>query len=259
MNELRSKRRPNRRAVAIIVATAAAALVAGGVVTAVVVTNAEAEETARQCAAALDLATTATTQTEEALANADASLTAVETTALPDTDGWTSGAYGDRPAGAELTSSVIDARTTVEDASVPNDCADRAEAKVITDAALVATNAVASLDESVAALNVDFELFQVEETARIAAEIEAARIAAEEAARVAAEAEAARVAAEAEAARQAAAQRQTWRPSGGSGSGGGGHPAPSFPNGGSFGVGVGGPNDAPCLTDNGMGGTMPCE
>lgn len=254
MNERPSKRRPTRRAAAIV---AAVALVVGGAVTAVVVTKAEAEETARQCAAALELTGTAATQAKQALANADASLTAVEAIALPATEGWTSGPYADRPEGAVLISTVIDARATLEAAAVPNDCTDRGEAEDISGAALIVTDAVASLDEQVAALAQDFEVFQIEETARVAAEVEAARIAAEEAARKAAEeAEAARVAAEAEAARQAAAQRQAWRPSGGGGNQGS---APPVSNGGSFGVGTASGNDATCLTDNGMGGTRPCD
>ncbi|MFK0403330.1 hypothetical protein ACIQTT_13425 [Microbacterium sp. NPDC090225] len=204
------------------------------------------------------------------LARADTALEAVAATTLPDTEGWVSADYADRPgaeegdageagaarpSGAERIAVVADGRSSLADAAVTDECADRDEAAAIGERAEATTADAAALDESVAALTEDFADFQAEETARIAAEIEAARLAAEAEARRLAEEEAARQAAAEEAARQQAAQRN-WSDGGSrppANSGGTPPAAGGPPPGGQVGGGPVG-----CVADNGMGGTRPC-
>ena len=175
-------------------------------------------------------------------------------------------AIAGRASGAELIASVSTARGALVKIAIPTKCTERDSAAKILALAAKSTSATKTLYASVTLLVADFAVFQVDEAARIAAEIEAARVAAEaEAARVAAEAAAA------EAARVAAAQRAAAaRPSSGSvrsgttttrppssGSSGGG--SSSSGGGGPIGGGFGPPiNTGPCRTSNGMGGTMPC-
>ena len=80
--------------------------------------------------------------------------------------------------------------------AIPTDCTERDSATKILALTAKSTASTRTLDTSVTVLVADFAVFQVDETAHIAAEIKAARVAAE----------AARVATEAEAAREAAAQ-----------------------------------------------------
>jgi uncharacterized membrane protein YgcG len=272
-------------------------LIAGGItLTSVRVANANAEETARQCTVALKEGASATTLAAASLAATDSALVAVTSTTLP-TDGGPSTAYADRPgapvaavaatdgvpavaeiaavparlSGADLVGAATTARAALAEIVIPTTCTERDQANHIGTLATTSTVATGTLDTGVTAMTADFAVFQTEEAARIAAEIEAARIAAEiEAARVAAEAEAARVAAEAEAARVAAenaaynarsnsssggsssgGSSSGGSSSGGSSSSGGGHPS----GGGQVGAGTKGGG---CLTSNGMGGTKPC-
>lgn len=257
---------------------AVVALATAGTVTAVTIANAEAEETARQCAVATELSTVAI---DNANVVADASrdaLGAVQTVDLPETEGWTSSPYADRvgaeanaatdttsevPArasAAELIASVADGLAEMEKLWSPITCTDREQAADITEAAEAFDAASAKLNEEVATLTADFAAFQEDEKVRIAAELEAARIAAQqEAARLAAE-EAERQRAAEEAARQQSTQRSTTNSgtNGGSsgnsnGSNGGSKPSGPPPGGQ---VGNGAPSGPIC--DNGMGGTRPC-
>jgi hypothetical protein len=259
-------------------------ILAGGItVTSVSVANANAEETARQCTLALKDGATATKAAKASITAADEALDAVQSVTLPGEAG-TSTDYAARPAveaveavaavpgrasGAELIVDVTEGSAALATITIPTTCVERDEAETI--AALVAGSKTAAtvLDTSAETLLADFAVFQTDEGARIAAEIEAARVAAEkEAARVAAE-EAARKAAEVEAARKAAARN-------GRGGGGGGESAPKSGGGGyksspksggggggstppSGGGGVG-PKPPPgtCLVDNGHGGVAAC-
>jgi hypothetical protein len=295
-NTSTKSKKPSRRLVAILATTLL--VVIGGTITSVSVANAAAEETARQCAVALKSGTSATKAAAASVVRADGALEAVKSLALP-TNGWTSTDYAARhgveavaaveavpaieasegveavaaveavaevPArasGAEQIATVTDTRAELTKIKIPAKCAERDEAAAIVALVTKSTTTTKALDTSAEALTADFSAFQVEETARIAAEIEAARIAAE--------IEAARIAAEIEAARVAAQRPTTQRPSGGSsdgggkvsrppsGGGGGSAPAPRPPSGGGGGglVGPGG-GGAPCWTDNGTGGLKPC-
>jgi hypothetical protein len=162
-------------------------------------------------------------------------------------------AVAERPSGADLISRVSGDRASLAKIKIPTKCIEREDATKITSVTKGAKTATMQLDAGVTILLADFAVFQTEESARIAAEIEAAR--------VAAEAEAARVAAAAaEAARQAAAARpSTPRGSAGGGggsSGGGGAVTPPRGGGGGL-VGPGGGGSV-CWTDNGTGGLKPC-
>lgn len=249
------KRRPSKKAIAIIAAIAV--LLAGGItITSVSVARADAAETARQCTAALKSGATASQTADASVAAADQALETVTVTALPDTDGWESGVYAERPAveaveaveavpaaegvegveaveavagrpsAAELTGAVTDSRDALAAVTIPTTCVERDDAAAITALADDTGAASVRLDEHVAVLAEDFAAFQVEETARITAEKEAARKKAEEeAARKKAE-EAAKKAAEQAAARKRAQQQWTapkspTRKSGSSGSSGG--------------------------------------
>ena len=179
-----------------------------------------------------------------------------------------------RTSGAEMITRTTAARGALAKVSAPVKCEERETATRITALTAKSASATKTLDTRATAMAGDFAVFQVDETARITAEIEAARVAAEaEAARVAAEAAAAEAAAT-EAARVATAQRTaarpstggvrtgtgtgTTRPPSGGVSGGGSSGTPSG-GGGPVGGGFGAPiNTGPCRTSNGMGGTMPC-
>ncbi len=273
--------RPSKRLVVML--AAGLLVVAGGItLTSVGVASAAADETARQCAVALKDSAAVTTSRTVSLAKADAALEAVKSVALPAKAG-TSTVYAARPgnaevkavpaveavpavaaepavaaiagrsSGAELIASVSTARRAPVKIAIPTKCTERDSATKIL--ALTAKSAASTrtLDSSVTVLVADFAVFQVDETARIAAEIEA------EAARVAAEAAAA------EAARVAAAQHAAAsRPSSGSvrsgsssagGSWSGG--SSGTPGGGGGQVGTGAGTGTP-RCDNGMGGFMPC-
>jgi len=289
-------RKPSKRLVAILIA--GVLVLAGGItVTSVTVANAAAEETARQCAVALKSDTAAAKTAATSLESADAALEAVKSLALPGDQGWTSTDYAarpgaaaieavaaveaaegveavtgvdavaERPSGADLITRVSDDRASLAEIKIPTECIERDDAAKVTSVTKAAKTATMQLDAGVTILLADFTVFQTEESARIAAEIEAARIAAEiEAARVAAEAEAARVAAAAaEAARQAAAARPS-PPRGSTGggaaappksSGGGGGGAVTPPRGGGGGQ-VGPGNGGVQLCDNGFGGVKAC-
>lgn len=267
-----------KRRTAALIAAAAAVVITAGVITAVSVASAEAAETERRCTAATERAAATSTTVARTLSAADDALAAVHVVDLPDTDGWTSSAYADRaggdaiaatdtasavaarPSASELTTAVTDARTALDDIVIPTGCEDRDQAARIVVSANAADAAIVTADEHVAALTADFAAFQVEETERIAAELEAARIAAEqEAARLAAEeAERQRVA-------QEAARRQSWSNSNSGVSEGsrwnsnqsssGGSKPSGPPPGGQVGDGN---NNGVSVCDNGVGGTRPC-
>ena len=226
--------RPRPKLVAVL--TAAVLVIGGGVAALVGVTQYNAE-TARLCEVALGTASDALETKQVSLSAADNALKAIETTELP--DGGTSTLYADMPAvkaavatdtavavearrsGAEMIAAVVKAQTALVDANVTDECDDRNQAIIITEASAVATAAAESLDEAVVALGDDFATFQVEESARLAAEKKAAEeAAAAEAARLATE-----QAAEAERQRQAEQDSYDGGDSyggGGDGNGGGG-------------------------------------
>ncbi len=233
------RRRPRRRTIAIL---SVAGLVAAGVITGTTVVY--ANETARQCDVALDLASTAATTSEKSVAGADSALELITSVDLPDTKGWKSTVYTDRPAveaveaksaskgekaveavaarpsGADFTRDVIDTRDELLAIEIAAVCGDRDEAATITAAAERTTSTATVLDERVEALTADFATFQADEKARITAEkkVAAKKAAAEKARKIAAakKAKAAKKAAE-EAARKAAASRQSSSRSGSSG------------------------------------------
>jgi hypothetical protein len=281
--------------------TAGVLILAGGITfTSVSVTNANAEETARQCTVALTDGAKAAKATKASIATADEALEAVKSITLPNEAG-TSTDYAARPAveaiaaveavpaveasegveavpaveaveavparasGTDLITAVSDDSAALVKIKIPTECAERDEAAAIT--ALVATSktATTALDMSSEAVLADFAVFQTDEAARIAAEIEAARVAAEaEAQRLAAE-EAARQAAAAEAARKAAPRSggggYTKPPS--SGGGGGSYtppapkPAPAPPSGGGQ-VGPGSGGGTGCWTVDANGAQRRC-
>lgn len=281
----------------LIAIIAAVTIIAGTVtLTSVNVARANAEETTRLCDVAVKDGASAMKVAQASTAAADAALLAVKVVELPAAAGTSTdyaaragapavpavpaaeavpavAAVPARPSGADLIGSTTAARAALQKIRTPTTCVDRAQAERITAVATVTAAATKTLDTSVKAVTADFVVFQTEETARIAAEIEAARVAAEaEAARVAAEAEAARAAAEAEAERAAENAADNARSSsGGSGggsssgtggsSGGGGSSSGSAPHSGPPNGGLVGPGGNPggvCWTSNSMGGSKPC-
>ena len=210
----------------------AAALVVSGGIAAVIGINAYSTETTRLCDAALAKAETAHNVAQAAVSSADEALTAVESTELP--DGATSTAYADRPAaeatddtearpsGAALIEDVTSRSDSLALTTEPEQCGDREQAERLTLDSEAIVSDVDTLNEAMTALLADFEQFQVDESARIAAEKKAAE--------EAAAAEAARVAAEQAAAEEAARQAEqsysggdyTGGSSGGGGNSGGG-------------------------------------
>lgn len=267
-----------KRRTAVLVATTAVVVLTAGVITVASIASAEAAETERLCTVATERAAATGATVSRTLSAADDALAAVQVVDLPDTDGWTSSVYADRaggdaiaatdtapavaarPSASALTTAATEARTALDDIVIPKTCEQRDDASRIVASTDAAETAITAVDESVAALTTDFAAFQVEETERIAAEIEAARIAAEqEAARLAAEeAERQRVA-------QEAARRQSWSNSSNgvsNGSRGNSNPSSSGgskpsvpPQGGQIGDGN---NNGISVCDNGMGGTRPC-
>ena len=283
-------------------------LVIAGSVTVISVGVANAEETTRLCAVGLDEGARATTSAKAASKSAETALETVKSTALPGGAG-TSANYADRPgvtaipavtaveasvgveavagvgavaaraSGTDAISDVTSALASLVKVKILTECDDRDQAATISGQVSAAKTATKTLDADVEALTGDFTVFQSDETARIAAEIEAARVAAEvEAARVAAETEAARVAANAAraAAEQAAAEEASYSDSsdsgssysgsstgggtssGGGASSGGGTSSGGRPSGPPLGGGMGFGDSGQCLTSNGMGGTKLC-
>ncbi|WP_194085989.1 hypothetical protein [Cryobacterium suzukii] len=166
-------------------------------------------------------------------------------------------AFPARASGTELISDVSAASTGLANitiAAVPP-CATRDQVASITATNSTAATATTALTASVAVLTSDFAVFQTEEAARIAAEIEAAR--------VAAEAEAARVAAAAaqEAARVAANQATAKKSASSGSSGGGSTSGGSGSKNGDCCAGAFGPDKSDgtgCRIDNGVGGFYSC-
>ncbi|WP_194088336.1 hypothetical protein [Cryobacterium serini] len=221
--------------------------------------------------------TAAGTSTDYAARGAVESVAAVEAVTASDGVEAVAGveAVPARASGADLVSDVSASRAALTQTKLATTCTDRDQASALTAQVAQSTTATKVLNAGIAVLMSDFAVFQTDEAARIAAEIEAARVAAEaaaaEAARVAAEAaaaEAARVAAAAEAARvaanQAAAKRAAGSNSGSSGggstsggySGGGG--SSGRPGGGGGGVGTSTSDGTGCRVDNGVGGFYSC-
>jgi hypothetical protein len=293
-DEVNIKKMPHKKLFAML---AAVVLIAGGItLTSVSVANANAEETARLCAVATESSTSIAASAKASLGTADSALVAVTVLDLPDGAGTTTEyaavpaveaveavtavgasegveavagveAVPARDSGAEVAAVVTAARMALAKIKIVTECTTRDQAAAITSKTRDTTKATKALDTRVETLLADFNTFQSNEAARIAAEVEAARVAAEiEAARVAAETEAARVAAAAEADRVAAnAAAEDASPdddpdTGSSYSGGGASSGGSGSYGiggsGSFDMGFG--NSGGCLTSNGMGGTMPC-
>lgn len=282
----------NRRKRTVATVAVIAVLLAGGITaTGVTIARADAEETARQCAAALKAGASAAAARTTSIEKAGSVLEDVTSVDLPGTDGWTSTPYAERPSvpavqavpasdsseevkavparpsAAELIATVTDARAALTKITIPTECEERDEAVSTTAAAKKARTSTSSLDDGTVALRADFSLFQTEEIGRITAEKEAARkkAEAEAAAKKAAEEAAQKKAAE-EAAKKAASRRNNSGSGGGTshkGSGGGTdagggatEPAPR-PRGGG-GVGPGGDAGGKCWTSNGKGGLMPC-
>ena len=246
---------PKRSKKALIAWIAAGALVLGGGATAAVIgVNSYNAETTRLCATANDAATQASKTANTAQGAAADALTAVESTELPDSAG-TSTLYAERPAveeipaqkaegdqpevkavparprGQEFIDEVKQAQSALTKAEkqLADICETRDDAQSITAQAEAVQKSAKALQSATKELADDFEVFQADEAARIAAEAaaaEAARIAAEQAAAEAAAAEAA-----------AAAQYNEydysyddysggdsgWSGGGGSGGGGGNH------------------------------------
>ena len=255
--------KPSKRLVVML--AAGLLVVAGGItLTSVGVASAAADETARQCAVALKDSAAVTTSRTASLAKANAALEAVKSVALPANAGTSTvnaarpgvaavkavpavEAVAGRASGAELIASVSTARRAPVKIAIPTKCTERDSATKILALTAKSTALTRTLDTSVTVLVADFAVFQVDETARIAAEIEASRVAADaEAARVAAEAAAA------EAARVAAAQHAAAsRPSSGgvrsgSSSAGGSSSGGSSGTPGGGGVGLGNPPPGTC-------------
>ncbi|HYI33991.1 MAG TPA: hypothetical protein VEX88_11065 [Glaciibacter sp.] len=274
--------KPRKRLIAML---AAVVILAGSItLTSVGVANANAEETARLCAVALSEGASATGAAKAFTAAATEGLEAAESTTLP-ADAGTSTSYADRPAvaaveavravgasegvaavtgipaikarasGADFIGDVTDARGALVKIKISTECTERDEAAAVAASTEKAEVATAALDASVKALTADFAVFQANEAARIAAEIEAARIAAEQAAA----AEAARIAAEQAAAEAAASYNSgsgysgDGSSGGSSGGGGGGGGRPS--GGGQVGPGI---DHGLCWTSDGTGGQKPC-
>jgi uncharacterized membrane protein YgcG len=278
----------------LIAGLAASLIVLGGGITASAVgVGSYNAETASICVAAVKTSASAAASAKTALAASDTVLLAVTVLELPLTaDGAAAGTstdYAARPAvksvaaveavlasdgvetvagveavparasGADLVSDVNASRAALVQTKLSDTCTDRDQAAAVTAQVAQSTTASAALDAGVVILTSDFAVFQTDEAARIAAEIEAARVAAEAAA-----AEAARVAAEgaaAEAARVAANQAAGYNSGssgGGSTSGGysGGSGSSGRPGGG--GVGTGTSDGTGCRVDNGVGGFYSC-
>ncbi|GAA1604250.1 hypothetical protein [Leucobacter chromiireducens] len=205
---------------ALIAWIAAGALVLGGGIAATAISvNSYNAETARLCATATDAAALASKTAKTTQLAASDGLTAVEDTVLPDSAG-TSTLYAERPAveeipaqkaegdkpaveavparpsGQELIDSVTDAQAelTKAEKGLASACETRDDAAAITAQVEAVQQSATALDSATEELADDFEVFQADEAARIAAEAaaaEAARIAAEQAAAEAAAAEAA--------------------------------------------------------------------
>lgn len=280
----------NRRRTALI--AAAAVVILGGVAVGTGVTVAANAETVRQCDVARGKLTKASAAAKKATAAAAAAVKGSEVTSLPNTDGWTSTKYADKPAataqpkgssGKDRLTAVATQQQKLQTLATSPTCESRDDAAAVAARAADAEATAKRLSAAATELTDDFHTFQADETTRITAEKAAAQKAAEEAAaKQAAEAAAAKQAAAAEAARQAAARSAT-APKTSTGTGAApsrttsGAPAtggtssgqddrvtspwgstaprkgPDFVGGGSVGSGGGG-----CWTDNGMGGTKPC-
>ncbi len=201
----------------IAIAAAVALVLGGGVASAVAVSNYNAETQAR-CVTATEGAAQARTTAKTAQQGADAALKAAESTVLP--DGGTSTKYADRaaveavkaqqaegdkpavkavparPSGQEFIDEVKQAQSALTKAEkqLADTCETRDDAQSITAQAEAVQKSAKALQSATKELADDFEVFQADEAARIAAEAaaaEAARIAAEQAAAEAAAAEAA--------------------------------------------------------------------
>jgi len=207
---------------ALIAWIAAGALVLGGGIAATAISvNSYNAETARLCATATDAAALASKTAKTTQLAASDGLTAVEDTVLPDSAG-TSTLYAERPAVEEIPaqkaegdkpevkavparpsgqeridevkqaqSALTKAEKQLADTPV---CQARDDAQSITAHTEAVQKSAKALQSATAELADDFEVFQADEAARIAAEAaaaEAARIAAEQAAAEAAAAEAA--------------------------------------------------------------------
>ncbi len=284
-----------RRTIAIAVAVAAVVIL-GGVGVGTGVTVAANAETVRQCNAARGKLSKADTVAKKATAAASAAVKASEGTKLPDTDGWTSSKYADKPAstaqpkgssGKDRLNAVAAEQEKLQSLATNPTCESRDDAEAVTARATAMMKTSTRLTTAATDLTDDFQTFQADETTRITTEKAAAKKAAEEAAaKKAAEAEAARQAQAAAASAQQAAARAAAAPQTSNGAGTtqrstGGAPAtggatsgqgdrvtspwgstaprkgPDFVGGGSVG-GTPGQGPVRCVTDNGHGGTMPC-
>lgn len=210
---------------ALIAWIAAGALVLGGGIaaTALSVSSYNAE-TARLCVAATDAAAQASKTASTAQQAAADELTAVESTELPDSAG-TSTLYAERPAVEEIPAQkaegdqpevkAVPARPSGQDfidevkqaqsaltkaeKQLADTCETRDDAQSITAQAEAVQKSAKALQSATEELIEDFEIFQADEAARLAAEKKAAEeAAAAEAARIAAEEAAAAAAWEAE-------------------------------------------------------------
>ncbi|WIE81486.1 hypothetical protein [Curtobacterium sp. MCSS17_016] len=206
---MKSRRRTAVIAVAVVI-------VIGGVAAGTGVAVAANAETVRQCDVARGKLTAADTAAKKANAAARAAVKGSETTNLPNTDGWTSKKYADKPAstaqpkgssGQDRLGAVASQQKKLQSLATSPLCESRDDADAVTARATALTNASGRLTAAAKELEDDFTTFQADETTRIAAEhAAAAKKAAEEAAaKQAAEEEAARQTQAAEAARQAAA------------------------------------------------------
>ena len=178
------KPRSRKRLVAML-ATGALILAGGITVVSATASRASAEETVRICTAALDKGASATRDAVASTAAADKALGAVKSTTLPK-DAGTSTKYAQRPAikaaktvparasGADVISDVTQSRTALVETKIPTQCTDRDQADAIGSVIEQHSTAAKVLDTSVTALQVDFTVFQADETKHIAAEKAAA-------------------------------------------------------------------------------------
>ncbi|MGW8431117.1 hypothetical protein ACWGJ9_08335 [Curtobacterium citreum] len=250
-------------------------------------------ETVRQCDVARGKLTAATAAAKKATAAAATAVKGSEATTLPETDGWTSTKYADKPAataqpkgssGKDRLTAVNTQQRKLRTLATSPTCESRDDAAAVTTQATDTTATAKRLTAAATELTDDFHTFLADETTRITAEKAAAQKAAEEAAaKQAAEAEAAKQAAAAEAARQAAARAAGTSANGSAAAqprSTSGAPAPGSTTSGQDdrvtspwgstaprkgpdfvgGGGVGSPGEGPvrCVTDNGMGGTKFC-